>query len=230
MEIPGVDRTPDKFVSVKDVEEELGKLVMNNSAVFPTESRAGIIGRWIKRETTKFLDSINLEEEAVITAGLKERISDGILFAVCARCLKRAQANRRSGMPSPTFTILYQDYLRDTNKIAMDIVTEMRGFGVLKMSTFELTVTSPNGDESYARGSTQTIEWSYGDASGNRIRIELWKAKLHYKTIEKAIPNTGEYTWVIATDLEAGTTYQIKVISIKDNLIYDMSEDYFTLT
>lgn len=220
--LPATQIEPKEFVSVADVEEELGPVIHRHVATFPEETRETTIGKWIKRETIKFLESINLDEGAIVEEAVYIKVSDGILFAVCARVLRKAQANRKSGIPSPTYDSLINDYETKSTQIAFSLVE--RGFAVLKTTVFEIAVTTPT---TITIGSTYVIEWTYTERTGNFVRIELWKAKAHYKEIVDKTPNDGKFSWEVKTeDVETGTDFQFKIVSLLDTLTYGMSDEF----
>lgn len=98
-----------------------------------------------------------------------------------------------------------------------------------------IAVTSPNGGESWARGSTRNITWSWTNASGATIKILLLKAGTKVLTIQSSRPigagGTGSYSWKIPTSLGAATTYKIKlVINGTSPTVTDASNANFRIT
>jgi hypothetical protein len=91
-----------------------------------------------------------------------------------------------------------------------------------------ITVTSPNGGESWAAGSQQFIAWN--DNIAENVMIELYKGGSLHSVISTSTGSDGSKTW----DIPAGTTpasnYTIKITSINDGNITDVSDGVFTIT
>jgi hypothetical protein len=78
-----------------------------------------------------------------------------------------------------------------------------------------LDVTAPDGGESWARGTQQTITWSYTENPGGKVKIELLKGGVPVRTITTGTPigtgGEGSYPWTIPNDLSARSDYRIKI-------------------
>jgi FG-GAP-like repeat/Kre9/KNH-like N-terminal Ig-like domain len=98
---------------------------------------------------------------------------------------------------------------------------------------FELTgppvieITSPNGGEIWAIGGTFTIQWN--DNIGNNVKIELFKGASFDSEITSSTASDGEFDWTIPSALVPDTDYKIKITDIFDNLITDVSDDFFEI-
>ncbi len=93
-----------------------------------------------------------------------------------------------------------------------------------------VTVTSPNGGEIWAVGSTHNITWQSN--SNYNVRIELWKNGTFYSTISSSSPNTGTLTWSIPFSIPGGTTYKVKILAINStasNSCFDFSNGNFSI-
>ena len=73
-----------------------------------------------------------------------------------------------------------------------------------------ITVTSPNGGESWAAGSTHNITWTQTGLTGS-VTIDLYKGGVYQKTLGTAAATGGTFSWVIATNETAGTDYRVLV-------------------
>jgi hypothetical protein len=99
-----------------------------------------------------------------------------------------------------------------------------------------ITVTTPNGGETWQRGTTQTIRWSYTGSPGSAVRIALLKAGTEIGTISASTSigsgGTGSYTWPIASDSSGatGSDFKVSVQSTSLPTIKDTSNNNFTLT
>ena len=97
-----------------------------------------------------------------------------------------------------------------------------------------ITVTSPNGGETWSAGSIYTITWAYtGDPPGYYMKIELLKGSLVVSTITsyayKGSNGIGSYNWVIPSAQASGNDYRIRVTSTSSSSVTDMSNDNFTI-
>ena len=95
----------------------------------------------------------------------------------------------------------------------------------------QITVTSPNGGESWERGTDHVITWdSAGTVSAN-VKIELWRNQVYLSDITESTENDGAFTWSVTTCtcLAAADDYSIRVVDLTDNAIYDDSDNYFSV-
>jgi DNA-binding beta-propeller fold protein YncE len=96
-----------------------------------------------------------------------------------------------------------------------------------------LTVTSPNGGESWQRGKNYTVSWTYTGNPGPDVKIELLKGGVSGSTIASATPigsgGNGVYSWPIPSNQATGSNYQIRITSTADSSITDTSDGNFTL-
>jgi hypothetical protein len=91
-----------------------------------------------------------------------------------------------------------------------------------------ITVTSPNGGESWVRGSTHNITWT--DNISENVMIQLFKNNVWNLTITSSTPSDGTHPWTIPSGQAAGTDYKIKIISTLNTSIYDKSDNNFSIT
>ena len=101
-------------------------------------------------------------------------------------------------------------------------------------STPSITVISPNGGESWQRGTSHTVTWSYAGSPGSTVKIVLMKAGAEVGTIIASTSigssGTGSYTWAINPTGSTGSDYKVSVQSISQPAIRDTSNTVFTLT
>jgi len=92
-----------------------------------------------------------------------------------------------------------------------------------------ITVTSPNGGESWQRGTSHNITWdSFGDV-GPDVRIDLYKGGVLNLKIISSTPNNGSYGWSIPLDQTIDSDYLIKIASASNPALFDESDDYFSI-
>lgn len=95
-----------------------------------------------------------------------------------------------------------------------------------------LRVLSPNGGESWEKGSTQTIRWS--NTCGKNVKIILRKDGSKFGTIATNIPSTTtSYSWNVGQTLNGsaptGSNYKI-LMKTMDNSDRDASDATFSIT
>jgi bacillopeptidase F len=97
-----------------------------------------------------------------------------------------------------------------------------------------LTVTSPNGGETWKAGTFKKITWNYTGNPGAYVRIELLKNDSLYSTIAvkagKGFNGKGTRYWRIPTDLPVGSDYKIQITSTTNSAHTDTSNAPFALT
>jgi hypothetical protein len=88
-----------------------------------------------------------------------------------------------------------------------------------------ITVTSPNGGESWRRGSTHAITWTKaGSSQAANVKIELLRGT-SATTIKSSTPNTGTYSWRISSSQTIASNYKIRITSIGTTPLYSESSD-----
>ncbi|MEJ2196147.1 MAG: Ser-Thr-rich GPI-anchored membrane family protein, partial [Ignavibacteriaceae bacterium] len=91
-----------------------------------------------------------------------------------------------------------------------------------------VTVSSPNGGESYLIGSSQVITWT--DNLAGNVEIQLFKGGVFNSSITASTPSDGEFTWNISNSLIQASDYTIKISSVDYGNIFDFSDANFTLS
>jgi surface antigen len=96
------------------------------------------------------------------------------------------------------------------------------------ISMVSITVISPNGGEKWPMGSIQTIRWSSTGVTGN-VRIDLSRnGGSSWETIIPYTANDGSEAWIVTGP--ATTQARIRVVSLSDPTIFDMSDGNFTIS
>ena len=92
-----------------------------------------------------------------------------------------------------------------------------------------ITVTSPNGGESWLRGTARNITWDSVGSVGSNVRIDLYKDSVLNLKITGSTSNDGSYVWSIPSDQTIGSDYRIKVTSTTNSSYYDYSDNDFSV-
>ena len=97
-----------------------------------------------------------------------------------------------------------------------------------------ITVTVPNGGETWQRGTPHTVMWSYTGSPGSYVKIVLLKGGTEIGTISANTSigsgGAGSFTWNINPSGSTGSDYKVKISSISQPTINDLSNNNFTLT
>ena len=90
-----------------------------------------------------------------------------------------------------------------------------------------ITVTSPNGGETWEKGSYSTVNWSSENVS-SQLDIQLYKSNNLVYTLAST-PNDGYQDIYVSDNWVESGSYKIKIRLSSDNSIYDFSDNYFTI-
>ena len=91
-----------------------------------------------------------------------------------------------------------------------------------------ITITSPNGGESWQPGSTYNITWN--DNIADNVKLELYKDGTYDSTINSSTPSDGSESWTVPTTLASGSDYQLRITSLSDSSVYDDTDNDFSVT
>jgi formylglycine-generating enzyme required for sulfatase activity len=112
---------------------------------------------------------------------------------------------RQCGDNTDGYKIVVKDW--DTN------VSDMSdGTFSIPFPNCSLTVTAPNGGESWRAGGSQTITWDKSGSCGTTVKIELSRNGSVCQTIASGVSNSGSYAWnPIGQCVGATDGYKVKV-------------------
>ena len=100
---------------------------------------------------------------------------------------------------------------------------------IAKMRT-AITVTAPNGGQSWVRGTVQSITWTSSGSPGANVKIELLKGGVLNRVISSNTTNDGSYSWTILSTQTLGTDYKIRITSTSITTIKDSSNNNFAIS
>ena len=98
------------------------------------------------------------------------------------------------------------------------------------ISVGALTVTAPNGGQSWVRGTVHTITWTSTGSPGVNVKIELLKSGVLNTVISSSTANDGSYSWTILSTQTLGTDYKVRITSTSNAAITDSSNSNFAIT
>ncbi len=92
-----------------------------------------------------------------------------------------------------------------------------------------VTVTAPNGGETWAKGTWHDITWTDASNSAAARIFLIWEGPNGSRriVIARNVPNTGVFSWFIPVRLPAGTHYRIAVRTSSGAL--DLSDGQFSI-
>ena len=97
------------------------------------------------------------------------------------------------------------------------------------MTQGTVTLSSPNGGEIWAPGSTRAITWEFTGNPAN-IKIDLFKGSKISRTIIRSTPaDTGIYYWNVPSGQAIGDEYKIVISSAGNPTITDSSDLSFAI-
>ncbi len=103
--------------------------------------------------------------------------------------------------------------------------TEQYGGG----TSSSITVTSPNGGETWARNVSHTIRWTYTGNPGSYVKIELLKGGSLNRVISSSTANDGSYVWTTPLSQILGTDFKIRITSTSNPSYKDESNNNFKI-
>jgi len=96
-----------------------------------------------------------------------------------------------------------------------------------------LTLTYPNGGETWRKGFFKTIKWIFTGRPGPYVKIELLQGEMVIRTIAKQAPigsyGKGHFNWFISRKLVDGADYKIRITSTRNGTYTDTSDNSFTI-
>jgi hypothetical protein len=91
-----------------------------------------------------------------------------------------------------------------------------------------ITVTTPNGGETWTVGQAHAITWTSANITGN-VQLRLLQNDVSIKVINSSTTNDGEFTWTVSSDVVPASNYKIRVTSVENTAIKDASNANFTI-
>jgi len=96
-----------------------------------------------------------------------------------------------------------------------------------------ISVSSPNGGESFEVGDTVGITWTSSLGVNEYVKIDLYLVDDLVTTINSQTSNSGSYEWIIPTTIDTGLQYRIKISRVitaeETEADYDFSDGEFSI-
>ena len=92
-----------------------------------------------------------------------------------------------------------------------------------------ITVTSPNGGESWEATEIRNISWNSTNA-GSSVNVDLYKSGDYYLGIAEGTANDGAYSWMIPSSVATASNYKVKITSSGDASVADQSNGNLSIT
>ncbi len=130
--------------------------------------------------------------------------------------------NERGGLYHPEWGITVGTVTRDEARMSI--------YSVLAGPPDALFLLSPNGGQSWPRGSLQTVTWSFEGSPGTQVKILLLNGSLTKRVITRnADMQSGSYRWRVPADMPKGDNYRIRIISVQNPSLLDSSAQPFAI-
>ncbi len=103
-------------------------------------------------------------------------------------------------------------------------------FTATPVPTDSITVTSPNGGETFTQGGRFEIKWT---STGNisEVIVDLYKgSQFDYSITPWGTDNDGSVVIYLSQDQSPRSDYKIKIYDASNSSIYDWSNGYFTIS
>jgi len=116
------------------------------------------------------------------------------------------------------------------------VYDESDAYFTISVETSSITVTSPNGGETWEQDSSPAITWSSANLTNSYVKIQLYRSSSPSgtyswsKTLVSSTNNDGSYTWNISSSLSITKYYKIRIEDYNDSSNYDESDNYFTIS
>lgn len=104
----------------------------------------------------------------------------------------------------------------------------------LDFSSPAITLTSPDGGETWKAGSTQTVKWDFTGKTGMKVKLELLKGSKPNALIAAGAGigknGKGSLKWKVPAGQASGSDYRIRITSAHYKSLTDASNAAFTIS
>jgi len=137
--------------------------------------------------------------------------------------------------PIPSTQVTGIDYTIKITSTSNSAITDSSdaNFTITGASPPTITVSVPNGGETWQAGTSQIIRWTYTGSPGSYVKIELLKGAVVNRVITTGTSigsgYVGSYSWPIPSTQVTGIDYTIRITSTSNSAITDSSNAVFTI-
>jgi hypothetical protein len=93
-----------------------------------------------------------------------------------------------------------------------------------------VTMTAPNGGETWQVGTSHSITWTCTGDIGTKVNLRLYKNGVFDSWIAYGTANDGEFSWKLPAGLTPGADYKILIYSVSNTGLKDYSDDNFAVS
>ena len=91
----------------------------------------------------------------------------------------------------------------------------------------EITLTSFNNEQIVETGESIDITWE--DNIDDNVAIALYQGDSFVEDIAESTESDGSYTWTVSDNIVSGSDYNLKISSVADDNIFDLSDANFDI-
>ena len=96
--------------------------------------------------------------------------------------------------------------------------------------SYSIAIDKPNGGENWEIGDSEDIRWESDAPQGQMVGIQLFRNSNYLRIIASQTSNTGEFAWIIPSDLTNANDYRVRIFLYDYPQIEDFSNEYFSVT
>ncbi len=101
---------------------------------------------------------------------------------------------------------------------------------VAKLSYLSVTLTAPNGGQTWCPGTSQNVTWTSSGITNVKIELSTNSGSSYTSTIVASTSASGgSYSWSIPSNLASGTAYRIRISDASVAATNDASDANFTI-
>jgi hypothetical protein len=130
--------------------------------------------------------------------------------------------------PIPATQLSGADYTIEVSSLAYPSILDSSNATFSITTPSSITVTTPNGGETYLQGAVLPIAWNFTGAVGESVKI-LARGGGQTFTVTPSTNNDGGFNWPIPAAQFPGTDYTIEVSSVTTPTVLDQSDASFTI-
>ena len=101
--------------------------------------------------------------------------------------------------------------------------------GLLTIDNKTLTLTSPNGGESFNTNSSQSINWTSQNIENIKIEYSLNNGNSWTNIINSTPAASGSYAWTVPNISNTVNTARVRILDVESNTKADTSNNVFTI-